>query len=77
MESIGACMYSGERVKMTILQHWGGHQKDVGHRGGQRPPGEGINLSIDGGLKQVAQDFVYSSLRIEGGLRVFSLSNPK
>ena len=33
-------MYSGERGKTTVLQHWGGLQEDEKREGDQRPLGE-------------------------------------
>lgn len=35
--------YSGERVWMTVLCHWGGHMKVEGQEGDQRPLGEGLS----------------------------------
>ena len=33
-------MYSGERGRTTVLQHWGGLQKDEEREGDQTPLGE-------------------------------------
>ena len=29
-------------MRTTVFQHWGGHQKDEGREGDQRPLGEGL-----------------------------------